>query len=267
MRYLFDSRMLTHATFWIAYYVFFSLIWAKPEQGYFASFYLEFILMPVRILAVYLMLYVLIPTMLAKQQYQRFLMSYVALILTAGLLQMLFSYVFFSQLMPALTTQFNLSFSGWIRSTLLVNTTVLLLGAGKVFHLYITLQEKVVQFSQAQPEIDHIEVKSDRRMHRLKLDEITYLQGMGNYVTYYIAGGEKRIVYTSLKQAQESLPSYFVRVHRSYVVNTMHIDSYNQDGIFVGEDELPRGKEISDDNLSFPTTNRAGRPNLTPQVF
>ena len=250
MVYLYRSRFLTHAAFWIGYYVLFSLVWAKPEQGYFASFYLEFILMPVRILAVYCMLYWLIPAFLTKRRYSSFVMGYFSLVMLAGLLQMLISYLFFSQLMPDLNSQFTLSFGGWVRSMILINTTVLLLGALKVFQMYIELQEKLEQASlNSDEETSYIEVKADRKIHRLKISDILFLEGMGNYVTYHLENGEKRIVYGSLKQSLNKLPKWFVRAHRSFVVNTRQIDSYSQEELNIAGHSIPRGKDVSDKDL------------------
>lgn len=250
MFYLFNSRFLTHAVFWVGYYFLFSLIWATEDGGYFASFYLEFILMPVRILAAYCMLYWLIPNFLATQRYRQFAIGYIGLIVIAGSMQLLFSYFFYNQLMTELNTQFTLSINGWLRSIILVNTTVMLLGVLKVFQMYIELQTRFVQLSSEKSnEQQFVEVKADRKIHRLKISDICYLEGMGNYVTYHMKDGQKRVVYVSLKQALVELPDTFIRVHRSYVVNKQQIDSYNHEELYLGDKAIPRGKDISDQDL------------------
>ncbi|WP_377923144.1 LytR/AlgR family response regulator transcription factor [Alteromonas sediminis] len=241
---------MNHAAFWLSYYVLFSLIWATPEQGYFASFYLEFILMPVRIFAVYCMLYWLIPNFLAQRQYKIFVLNYAVVIAMSGLLQMFFSYFFYNQLMPELSAQTMLSLSGWFRSCMLINTTVILLGSLKILQMNMQLQEELARIkNKSASTSEYIEVKSNRKMYRLKINDILFLQGMGNYVTYHLEGRQKHIVYMSLKQALDSLPKTFIRVHRSYVVNKRKIDSYNQDEIFIGEQTIPRGKDTSDEDL------------------
>ena len=248
--YVFQSRILTHIFFWVGYYIFFSVIWAVPDRGYFASFYLEFVLMPVRILSVYFMLYWLIPQYLVVKKYFVFALGYIGLIAVAGLLQMLISHFFYNQLMPELTKGLTLSLTGWGRSAMLVNTTVILIGSLKVFQLFVQLQEQYQrEIAHKSSSSEYIEVKADRKIHRLKTEDILYLEGMGNYVTYHLAYNQKRIVYISLKQALTSLPGYFFRVHRSYVVNKHKIDSYNNDEIFIGEHALPRGKDVEDRDL------------------
>lgn len=252
--YFFKSRLLTHLIFWAGYYLLFSVIWYSPEKGYFASFYLEFILMPARILAAYAMIYMLIPNYLAARRYRGFCMGYGLLVLGAGLVQMLVGFFFFSQLMPTVDTGFTLSLSSWVRNALLVNTTVLLLGTVKIFQMYIAVREQLEtahQHAPAPAESHYIEVKAERRIFRLRISDILYLEGMGNYVTYHLLNGEKKVVYSSLKEAQKSLPPYFIRAHRSYVINVAHIDSYTAEQIFVKQRALPRGKDIPDEALSL----------------
>ena len=246
--YLLKSRFLTHAVFWLGYYLLFSFIWMKPEQGYFASFYLEFVLMPVRMLAVYCMIYFLIPQFLVVRQYRAFFGGYLALILIAGILQLIFSHFFYHRLLLN-QTEFGLSFSSLMRSMILVNTTVLLLGTAKVFQLYMQLLESVANNHKDSVVNDVIEVKSDRRMHRLKLSQILFIEGMGNYVTYYLNNGDKKIVYSSIKETESRLPNEFLRLHRSYIINRKHIESYNKDNVIIGGHELPRAKDIVDKQL------------------
>lgn len=245
--YLFGSRFVTHLAFWLGYYLLFSYIWMRPELGYFASFYLEFILMPVRIMAAYAMLYFLIPHFLVERRYQSFFIGYALLIAVSGLLQMLFGYFFYEKLLLATEQGFALTLSGWVRNCILINTTVLLLGTVKIFMLYIGLLEKQANSTTQSPEF--ILVKSDRRTCKIQLADILYIEGLGNYVTYHLRDGEKKVVYSSLKDTQSQLPEQFLRLHRSYLINKNAIESFNNEEVLIAGHALPRGKEIQDTDL------------------
>lgn len=216
--YLGKSRFLTHAVFWLSYYFLFSFIWMKPESGLYASFLLEFILMPVRILAAYCMLYFLIPHFLVLRKYQQFFLGYGILILIAGILQLLFSHFFYYRLLLN-QTEINITISALVRNIILINTTVLFLGTAKIFLLYMRLLESVSDKEKQDAVMDIIEVKSDRRVHRLPLSQILFIEGMGNYITYYLDNGEKKVVYSSIKETERLLSQDFIRLHRSYIVN------------------------------------------------
>ncbi len=258
---LFESRWLTHASFWLVYYLVFSLIWASPERGYFVSFYLEFVLMPLRILASYCMMYVLIPGFLRHRKLGVFLLSYAGLILTAGGLQLLIGHFFYDQLLDGRGERFPLTAASWMRNMVLINSTVILLGAAKIIQLHFALLDSLAQDpnldkdSNEMPDDLTIEVKSNRRIHRLRVADIIYVEAMGNYVRYVTAGGDRTIVYNSLKQAQSELPDSFVRIHRSYLINHQLISAYDKDTVTVGSQTLPRGKDVADEVLSSPATN------------
>lgn len=252
---LFRSRLLNHACFWIAYYVLFSLVWASPERSYYVSFYLEFVLMPLRILASYCMMYVLIPTFLSDRKLIAFVTSYLILIVVAGGLQMLIGHFFYDQLLVDRGEKFPFSAASWVRSIVLINSTVILLGAAKVIQLHFQLLDSLAVAEKPDSAADNqdsdqfIEVKSNRRTHRLRVKDILYAEGLGNYITYVTADDSRIVVYSSLKAAQKRLPSSFIRLHRSYLVNRTHISAYDKDKVTVGAKAIPRAKDVSDEML------------------
>ncbi|WP_191252446.1 LytR/AlgR family response regulator transcription factor [Kordiimonas sediminis] len=239
--YLFGSRPLSHIIFWLVYYISFSLIWARPDQGYFASFYLEFILLPVRMAAAYGMIYILMPRYLLQRQYGMFLISYGGMLVVAGVLQSLFDYYFYETLLIGAENPFW-HVSELFRSSLLVNTTVLVVASIKMFHYYLRAMDQAQNALFEKP----IEIKSDRRTHILRPDDISHIESMGNYITYYLTDGSKLVAYSSMKMASESLPDSFIRIHRSYIINRNHIRSFGADTITIANFDLPRSKDIPD---------------------
>ena len=91
-------------------------------------------------------------------------------------------------------------------------------------------------------------VKVNSRMVRINFDEVLYVEALSDYVNI-VTNKHKYIVYTTLKALEARLRSFpnFIRVHRSYVLNTQHIDSIEdntanlRDGHFV-----PIGKSYQD---------------------
>lgn len=78
----------------------------------------------------------------------------------------------------------------------------------------------VPQHGTAIEDGDYIFVKTESKGKLLKinLDEIDYIEGMKNYVAIY-RGGQKTLVYTSMKDLEEKLPQkQFIRVHKSFII-------------------------------------------------
>jgi DNA-binding LytR/AlgR family response regulator len=69
-------------------------------------------------------------------------------------------------------------------------------------------------------------VKVNSRMVRINFDEVLYVEALSDYVNI-VTPKHKYIVYTTLKALETRLGQFpnFVRVHRSYLLNTQHIES------------------------------------------
>lgn len=92
---------------------------------------------------------------------------------------------------------------------------------------------------------DYIFVKSDHKRKMIKIDlaDIVYIQGMGNYVAFHI-GTEKILAYLTMKDLEERLPlTQFIRVHKSYIVAFKHISTIENDDLIVkgSKEPIPLG--------------------------
>ncbi len=54
-------------------------------------------------------------------------------------------------------------------------------------------------------------------------DEITFFEGEGNYTYIHTAAGKRYIVSRTIKHLMSNLGANFVRIHKSYSINTGHI--------------------------------------------
>ncbi len=229
--------------FWLLYYLLFSVIWAQ-DGDYLASFYLEFILLPTRMLVVYVTLYFLVPRYLVKKKYLFFVLGYLLTLMAGGILQRVFIHLFYENLMLAGHGKGLFSLQMLVRAIILINSTALFVLGIKIFQLYVIASEKL----QSSEEVG-LEIRSNRRTHKVKSDQILYVEGLGNYVNYHLVDGSKIISYGSMKNTLTKLPDHFVRVHKSYVVNKHHISSFDANNVQVKKQEIPRGKNISDEIL------------------
>ena len=80
----------------------------------------------------------------------------------------------------------------------------------------------------------HIFVKAERRYFRIQLENILFIEGLKDYVV--IQTPEQRIVTKmNLKSIHEMLPKdVFLRTNKSYIVNSDHIDSFDNNDVFIG---------------------------------
>lgn len=92
------------------------------------------------------------------------------------------------------------------------------------------------------PEESFIYVKENKRVIKLLLNEILYIEGLSEYVKIYT--DNKRIVTkTSMTNMEEKLPSEnFMRIHKSYIVSLQKIEAFTSSSIEVTGKELPIGR-------------------------
>lgn len=85
-------------------------------------------------------------------------------------------------------------------------------------------------FDNLQPkkEITAIPIKSKDKIFLVRLNKIAYLLAEQGYVMIYTDQGDKFITELTLSQLAEKLPDSFLRVQRSYIINTEKIQEINK---------------------------------------
>ncbi|MBN2167556.1 MAG: response regulator transcription factor [Marinilabiliaceae bacterium] len=98
------------------------------------------------------------------------------------------------------------------------------------------------------PDKSHIIIKADHKIHRVKFNQILYIEGLREYVSFFCKN-EKIITLESLRRLEDVLPDdMFLRVHKSYIVNINSVKSlYGNQLIIEGTEKIiPIGKSYKD---------------------
>ncbi len=232
--YFFRSRVLTHVIFWTSYYLLFGLI--GTENGdLFRSFEREFVLMPTRIGAGYLTIYFLIPRLLMKERFLLFGLGYISLLGLTVIGQRLacfyFHECFFMEDEVLMVPQL---FQNALIDLLLIT---LLLAAIKFYKSW-----RGEHLNQLGKKEEPLRIKSEKRYYRVFPSTILYVEGMGNYVTFYLENNKSLIAYMSLKEAENMLPPTFKRIHKSFIINQAMVDSYTLENVEIAGRIIPIGK-------------------------
>lgn len=93
---------------------------------------------------------------------------------------------------------------------------------------------------------DYFFVKSDRKFFKVNFEDILFVEGLKDYVILQLE--EQRIITRmNLKAMYELLPkSLFLRVNKSYVVNTARIEAFDNNDIFIKTHEIAIGNSYRD---------------------
>ena len=97
--------------------------------------------------------------------------------------------------------------------------------------------------SPADTPSDTFFLKTDYRIVKVTISDIRYVEAMSEYLKVWLDGEPKPIVtLLSMKKMEEHLPDYFMRIHRSYIVNLKKIQEVNKNRVIMDADTyLPIG--------------------------
>ena len=108
---------------------------------------------------------------------------------------------------------------------------------------------------------DTIFLKTEYRIVKVAISDIRYIEAMSEYLKVHVEGeGKPIITLLSMKKIEERLPDYFMRIHRSYIVNLKMIQEVNKNRIIMDKDTyLPIGDMYKDTFQRYLDTKFLGK--------
>lgn len=85
-----------------------------------------------------------------------------------------------------------------------------------------------------------IYVYSNKKNMKVFFDDILFVESIKDYITIHT--NDKKIVSkNTITKYEELLPEHFIRVHRSYIINSTKISAFTNQDIEIGAIEIPIG--------------------------
>ena len=126
---------------------------------------------------------------------------------------------------------------------LLLNPVFLLLIPGA----FVTPEIMLENYLTARCPYDKtISFVSERRKITLDPAEILYVESNDSEVWLHTASGEAYRTKTRISQWESQLDRRFLRIHRSYIVNTAHVGEYHPSRVNVGGQEIEISRKYKD---------------------
>ncbi len=98
-------------------------------------------------------------------------------------------------------------------------------------------------------------VKSEYKIVRIDLNEITYIEGMRDYVRIHLSTQKPIMALLSMSKVMQQLPENYMRVHRSYIVNLNKINTIERMRIVFDKVYIPVSDQYKDDFQDFVNNN------------
>ena len=98
--------------------------------------------------------------------------------------------------------------------------------------------------------IEHVVINVDKTLHKIKLDELTYISSDKDYVVFHTINSNYMFI-DSLKNWEEKLDvQHFKRVHKSFVVNLDFVNKLEGNTIHIHNQSLPLGRKYREGFLA-----------------
>jgi len=102
---------------------------------------------------------------------------------------------------------------------------------------------KALKYTLTPPTLNYTYINAGYTVVKITFDEVLYLEGLRDYVKIYFTGHKKpAIVRLSFKNVEQKWPSHFMRIHKSFFINTQKIEAINKTAVIIDEKEIPIGE-------------------------
>jgi DNA-binding LytR/AlgR family response regulator len=120
------------------------------------------------------------------------------------------------------------------------------------FHRFLKSVQKAKEFidlrnaATPNPFSSYLFVRSEKRIEKIELKDILYVESLGNYVNIYTEH-KKIVAYLTLKGIESQLPANeFIKIHQSYLVGCSHINAIEGNEIRIKTKSLPISRNYRD---------------------
>lgn len=99
--------------------------------------------------------------------------------------------------------------------------------------------QKFEQLNRVEEEDDHIFVKSNLKKRKVILNDIKWIEALGDYVKL-VTDEANIVILSTMKAFEKELPAdRFLRIHKSYIVNLDKIERFNSKNVEVQGRQIP----------------------------
>ncbi len=232
-------RIVLHVLFWVVSGVLMVLFLGKTEGNYFSIVFTS-LLLPIALIVAYIFNYWLFPKYLFQKQFYKFILFglfVVVLALYLETLVVLWALIYlgsysFNTMTPA---SYNIE-----QLAVILFFVVFLANL-----IYLIRRWTIKEKDNEAP----IKFRVNRELILLSKDEILHIESLSDYVRIYT---EKEVLTTreKISALEKRLPKTFIRVHRSFIVNTSKVQSITKTKVCIADKEIPVSRTYKDEVIS-----------------
>ncbi|MEZ5059020.1 MAG: LytTR family DNA-binding domain-containing protein [Saprospiraceae bacterium] len=243
-----SGKLTFHISYWLFVLLTLTIIFGRSWGNPLAAFFFIAMLLPIVLGTSYFFNYFLVPFYFIKKEYFQFgLYCFYTIVISLYLeiIVLMFSFAYlanfnFKNLAPNAADTILLA----VVLYLLVFVGSFILMARQIRENQGTIHSLLEEKEKA--EKGFLEVMSNRKMVQIPFEEITYLESMADYIQIH-SSTEVIISKEKISKILERLPSNFLRIHRSFIINKDKLKAWTYNEVQLEEIELNIGRSYKKD--------------------
>jgi len=244
-------KVYQHIVFWVLVYGILTLVFARWFESPVESFYYVSLLMPVVMGTSYFFNFYLVPRYLFQRKFFKFgLYSFYMLVvslcleLLAGVgAMLLIIYYGINETAGLITDVFTLAiilyFIVFFKSFILL-----------IKHYFVD-QQAISELEEKQSQIEkgYFTIRSNRQTSRVSFEELLFIESLADYIQIHRAEGSPITSKEKISHMESILPDSFIRIHRSFIVNSLKISSFSKEHVEIEGKEIPISRTYKKDAI------------------
>lgn len=232
-----------HIAYWIFVILVLTLVFGLSWGNNTAAFFFVSMLLPIVLGTSYFFNYVLVPKFYFTKRYAKFAYYTFCMAIISVYLEMLVLVISYVYLV-------NLSFENLspnaTQIVLLAVILYLLVFIGSfllMMHQIIENRQVIQQLLDEKEKMkkSFLEIRSNRKITKIAYDDIVYIESLSDYIKV-ITVKEQIISKEKISNLASRLPDIFLRIHRSFIINTDRIKNISRDEVMVDDVALTIGR-------------------------
>lgn len=84
-------------------------------------------------------------------------------------------------------------------------------------------------------------LKSGATTHQININAVLYFESLNTYIKIYFEDSTINVLKYKIGQLANELPIHFIRVHKSFIINTKKVSLFSNSHIEIGKVTIPVG--------------------------
>jgi two-component system LytT family response regulator len=98
---------------------------------------------------------------------------------------------------------------------------------------------------------NHIFVSSGSKNIKIVFDHILFVESLKDYITIHLENGKSHHLKQNISAFEKALNSNFIRIHRSFIIQTKKLTAYTKNEVEINAVEIPIGSSYKETWLNY----------------